>query len=332
MKKPFTTIDILGLIVILTLLLGILSTYLNWGWISVVFSMFLPLFFILNLLLSIYGLLKKKYFYSIGVVCFLLCFSFFYRISTPTKLKSTEKTIQIVSYNTRGFSYNYNGKKTQINLIHFLDSIQPDILVLQESNYPITRKFKAYKYNFNDLRLKKGKSLLSIYSKFPILNTGYIDFPNTKNNAIYADILVQKDTIRLYNLHLQSHRLTSESLKVNTHVYNNLFEKVSHTLQQQINQSKMVRSHIDASSKKVIVCGDFNSPQYALPYKIIKQDLHDSFIEKGNGLGTTYSLKGFSLRLDYILTDDAIEVLNHTNFNVNLSDHEPVLVDFRIRS
>ncbi|WP_299782674.1 endonuclease/exonuclease/phosphatase family protein [uncultured Formosa sp.] len=332
MKKTFNTIDIIGLIITLTLLIAILSSYFNWGWISVIFSIFLPLIGIVNIVLCVYGLLKKKYLYLIGTACYLLCFSFFYRVSKVTSLKSSNITTRIVSFNTKGFSYNYNGEETRTRLIKFLDSIQPDILVLQESNYPVTRKFKAYKYNFNDLRLKKGKSLLSIYSKFPIVNTGYIDFTNTKNNAIYADILVQNDTIRIYNLHLQSHQLTSKSLEINKVIYNNLLEKVSLTLQKQINQSRIVRRNIDKTAKKIIVCGDFNTPQYALPYRILKQDLQDSFIEKGNGFGTTYSLKGFPLRLDYFLMDKKIEVLNHINFNVNLSDHEPILVDFKIRS
>lgn len=317
------------ILVILILLIGILSTYFNWGWVSVVFSITLPLLFIVNVLVGIYGAFKRKYFCLIGAVCYLLIFHVIYTFSNASTYKSIDD-IRILSFNTRGFSYNYNGENTRPNLIRFIDTLQADIVVLQESNFPITRKFQDYPYNFNDLRLKKGKSLLSIYSKYPIVHSGYIDFPNTRNNAIYTDIVVHNDTIRLYNVHLQSHQLNKSALQIDNDTYKNLFQKVSHTFQIQVEQSEMIRNHRDSTSYKTILCGDFNTPQYALPYRILKQDLSDSFLEKGHGLGTTYNLKGFPLRLDYILTDQSIEILNHENFNVNLSDHEPVLVTIKL--
>ncbi|MDW5289371.1 endonuclease/exonuclease/phosphatase family protein [Formosa sp. PL04] len=300
-----------------------ISTYLNWGWVSVLFSIVLPVLFILNFLMAFYGFTQRKYGYSISILIFLLLFNVFYKFSPFTTIENKE-SLSILTFNTKGFSANLKDKTISSNIMKFLDSVQADIIVLQESNYPIIRKIKNYNYNFSDLRLKKKKSLLTIYSKFPIINTGYTDFPDTKNNGIFADILIKNDTVRLYNLHLQSHQL-SENL-----IEQNPFKKLNNTLNQQLNQAIIVKKSMNSTSNKIIVSGDFNATQYSEPYKILKEDLNDSFIERGQGLGITYKLKSYPLRIDFVLMDYQIEIITHKNFKLNLSDHEPVLVTFKL--
>jgi len=58
---------------------------------------------------------------------------------------------------------------------------------------------------------KKVKYGQAIFSKFPIVKSGSIEFPNTANNAIYADIVKGSDTIRIYNVHLQSLRIAANN-------------------------------------------------------------------------------------------------------------------------
>ena len=94
----------------------------------------------------------------------------------------------------------------------------------------------------------------------------------------------------------------------------------------------MVKNEANTCNKKVIICGDFNSTQFSLPYKILKKGLIDSFISKGNGLGTTYSLYHYPLRLDYFLVDKNIDIVSHKKFDLNLSDHEPILIKLKSRT
>ena len=78
-----------------------------------------------------------------------------------------------------------------------------DIVCLQEFHnkkegafsYP----YKYFKYNSTTNRV--GQAILS---KYPIINNGSLNFSRYGNNAIFADIVKGKDTIRVYNLHLQS--------------------------------------------------------------------------------------------------------------------------------
>ena len=54
--------------------------------------------------------------------------------------------------------------------------------------------------------------------------------------------------------------------------------------------------------------------------------MKDSFREEGQGWGTTFIRNIISARIDFILTDaEAIEVLEHRNYDLRVSDHLPVM-------
>ncbi len=178
--------------------------------------------------------------------------------------------------------------------------------------------------------VKANKSLLAIYSKYPIINKGYIDFPDTVNNAIYADIKVQTDTIRIYNAHLQSFVFAPHIIANKYNDYNYL-TSLNNTITRQVEQANLIKNHADKSNNKIIICGDFNSTPYSRPYRILKNGLNDSYVSNGNGFGTTYKRLYYPLRLDYFLYDKQIEVISHKNFDLNLSDHEPIYISFKIK-
>ena len=62
----------------------------------------------------------------------------------------------------------------------------------------------------------------------------------------------------------------------------------------------------------------------------MKNNKKDTFIERGKGFGSTYELFNYPFKIDHILVDEAFEVVSHKNFNINLSDHEPVLVEIKL--
>ncbi len=129
---------------------------------------------------------------------------------------------------------------------------------------------------------------------------------------------------------MQSFGIELNSAKQNNNKFNNFLKKINNSLTKQIKQAKLVKNSTINCDYKVIICGDFNSTPYSLPYRILKDNLIDSFKSKGSGLGTTYSLFNYPLRLDYFLVDPSIQIDNHQNFNLNLSDHEPILMNFQI--
>ncbi len=332
MKNILKIINLIAVFSTIILLIGILSSYLNFGIFAVIFSVLLPVLFLLNICFSVIGFWNKKYYYATGFILFLICFNFFFRLPIGAVTSQSFNTISILSYNVRGFNSgdDINDSKISSKILNFINNKNADILVLQESSYIESRGIKDYPYKFLGYREDKEKELLAIYSKYLILNTGYIDFPNTLNNAIYVDIKINSDTTRIYNIHLQSFSVELNSGKDKNNRYTSVFERINNGLSKQIQQAKLVKREINNCDKKVIICGDFNSTQFSLPYRILKKELKDSFISKGVGLGTTYSLFHYPLRLDFILLDQSLEIIKHENFDLNLSDHEPILMKFNI--
>jgi endonuclease/exonuclease/phosphatase family metal-dependent hydrolase len=107
-----------------------------------------------------------------------------------------------------------------------------------------------------------------------------------------------------------------------------LFKKVSHAFQKQVEQAKVVDTHLASSPYKTILCGDFNNGQYSNVYRIIKGNLQDTFLEAGNGYGHTYIFHGLPFRIDFIFASDSLAVKSHVNYDVEYSDHFPVMASF----
>ncbi len=332
MKLKLTRIDkILG-VTLLVFVIGIISSFLDFGIISVFFSVTMPILFVINSALAIYYVFRKKYFHLIGVIIFLLCYNFFFQFSISTDIK-TKDSISVISYNVRSFKQPVHGdskKNAPTEIKKLVDSINPDILVLQESAYKEGVKIKGYPHIFLGYQKNVHKSLLAIYSKYPIINKGYIDFPNSINNAIYADLIIQLDTVRIYNTHLQSFVFSPHIIVNKYNDYSYLYN-LNNTIAKQVEQARLIKNHADKSNNKVIICGDFNATPYSQPYRILKKELNDSYVSKGNGFGATYTRIYYPLRLDYFLSDNGIEVLSHKNFDLNLSDHEPIYIKFKIK-
>ena len=204
------------------MILGIISSFINIGLLSVFFSVSMPFIFILNVVFAVFGIFKKKYFYSIGVLLFFVFFDFFFQFY-KIEDSGPENHVSILTYNVGAFLQSdfkdSNGSATS-EFVKFTNSVNADILVFQESPNIDWNKIEGYPYIFLGYRQGIGKSLQTIYSKYPIVNKGYIDFPNTQNNAMYADIKIKEDTIRVYNSHLQSFIINRKILARNFDDYN----------------------------------------------------------------------------------------------------------------
>jgi len=331
MKRKFITINKLSKIALFTLIVGILSSYFNFGVVTVFFSVVLPILFLINSVFAIRGIFKKKYIYLIGISLFLILYSFFFQFSFNTSLNAKDN-ISLVTFNVRSFKQAVTGSSKEnafTEIKKFVDSLNPDILLLQESDYKKGMNISGFSHTYIGRRENIEKSPMAIYSKYPIINTGFVDFPNTLNNAIFADIKIKQDTVRVYNTHLQSF-IFAPHIIVNKYDDFNYLSNLNNTYSRQVEQAKLVKNHASKSKHKVIICGDFNATPYSKPYRILNKGLNDSFVSNGNGFGATYTSLKYPLRLDYFLSDKKIEVLSHTNFDLNLSDHEPIIIKFKL--
>lgn len=284
---------------------------------------------ILNVLFFIYWLigLKKQLILSL-LVLFLGYFSFgsLYKFSSSKKVESSEN-FKVMNYNVRLFDlYDWIPESnTETKILEFIKNEAPEILSVQEYHPHKKIDLSFFKYKYLKLSGKKVQSGQAIFSQFPIVNSGSIEFPNTANNAIFADVVKGVDTIRIYNIHL-------ESLHINTNVENlknedseRLLNRVSTKFKMQQFQTELFLKHKRTCNYKMIVCGDFNNTAFSYVYRKIKGELNDTFKEAGNGFGRSYDFKFFPIRIDFILSDEAFAVNGFTSYNEHYSDHYPIM-------
>lgn len=309
-----------------------------------VVSLVVQFLVLLNLIFVLYWVLRKRRQFLLSGVLLVLWYLFlgpFYRFSNEQKETTddgTSTTLSIMTFNARSFNELKQLDVENIDslICNFVTKQNPDILCFQETHYAMksNNALNQYKYKFVDFIYGKhtGKVIQSVYSKFPFIKIDSIDFPGSSNNAIYADVLFRKDTVRVYNIHLQSFRIVPGLNTIKNEESSRLFSKSRRVMLKQYEQANLIRENMAMTSYKKILVGDFNNTQYSNIYRIIKGDMKDSYVEKGSGFGMTYDFLGFPLRIDYILTDPAFEVVSHTNFDEKLSDHYPVMATLRLSS
>lgn len=218
---------------------------------------------------------------------------------------------------------------------HYLqENGNPDLLCTQETSgkfYRLLAQKMGYEYTFN---LKKGTVILS---RYPIEAGGDIQFGNTANSTLWADIRVNDKLIRLYNVHLQSNKVTQTTEKVidkgelaveeTWQDIGSVLDKVGNATGIRAEQAQRLRQHILACNHPVIICGDFNDTPNSYVYSLLSEGLHDTFRDKGLGLGTTFAGVLPMLRIDYVLAEKSFSTFScRVGRDSDFSDHYPVFV------
>lgn len=259
----------------------------------------------------------------------------FFQWSFPEK---HEDALSVMTFNIKSLLHKKDlTRADNFNDIEaFIKEQKPDIICLQEIYWADMTMLHPYG--------TKNGSTYSISSKYPIINEGsfIIDQEKKYVRNIFADILYKEDTIRVYNLHLESYKFSKE----NYEVINNLdeylldskpgfgagilstFKKLNFGYIAKGKQVSLIEKHIAESPYPVIVCGDFNDIPHSNAYHRLSKNLNDSFKAKGQGFGGSMNTISIPLRIDHVLYSDAFHCLNHTVFRENLSDHQPIVVEF----
>lgn len=295
-------------------------------------SLTVPLLVLVNFLFLLYWLMvsPKKISLSFTVLAvgyFVLGSFLVFNESTTTNSKDE---LKIMSFNVQGFNELdvMNEPNLGEAIVDFFKRENPDVICIQEFSRVWYKKLKQQYPYFSQTPYLAQKTKQGILSKYPIITEGSLDFPDSWNNAIFVDIKYNKDTVRVYNLHLESLKVRPRSIKRERS--DRLLGRLRNSFAKQQEQADLIRNHMDLVNYKKIVCADFNNTQYSYAYNAVKNDMKDSFEEKGFGYGRTINFWKFPLRIDFILTDPGIEVLEHENYNVKLSDHEPIMATLRI--
>jgi len=239
-------------------------------------------------------------------------------------------------------------KSHREKIFSILVSEKPDIICMQEFYYSGANKEELindlekslklpYSYQKNYFRSNSKINTLIIFTKFPILNKGFVKNNDGRVLLIYTDLKIYNDTVRLVNMHMQSFKFQQEDLDFVkefgksgikddiTEGSKNIVKRLHSAYILRADESKVFEKFAKKSKFPLIVCGDFNDTPASYTYHTVSDNLEDSFVKSGSGIAKTYIESMLPLRIDYILYDDDFKSCNYkTHEAYHLSDHYPV--------
>lgn len=266
------------------------------------------------------------------------------------KSESISTDIKVLTYNIQNFSERENKPvvtSTRSKVLDFLDNENADIICLQEYHSTnrnlyepikdIRDTLKMTSYYYESYYNPKYNQLLGLvtFSKYQAVNKGKLKFEGSRAFGIYTDLVINNDTIRVFNIHLASIKLLPSDLDfvINPEAENteefksqasNIYYKLIQAYSLREKQMEYLCNIIEKTDTKIILCGDFNDTPTSWVYRQIRNYLSDTFVSKGSGISRTYAGPIPFLRIDYILTSEGFETKSYDRIKINMSDHYPV--------
>jgi len=320
-------------------------------WFTVFFGLAYFPILVLNIVLSFAWFFSSKKMFVAMLVVLLLG----YEAHTATfalgkqNTKSNNGEIRLVTYNVKGFDFT-NEQPLREPIMEAIAYCEADILCLQEFN---TYHNKAGEPdNLNEIKKSTGLSHhyyhksyenkkktrsygLIIFSRFPVISSGQVEYPSISkmNTTIWADVIVNSDTMRIYSSHLQSNQLTHSDFEFigKTETGDTLgFDsrrvagKFKNSYTMRAGQVDSIRKAMDNSPYPMVIAGDFNDTPVSYTYRTISAGMDDAFLKCSRGIGATY-IPFPLVRIDYILySPDLISARSYQRIRVKGSDHSMV--------
>ncbi len=353
LKLTRTLLYIFSYVLTAALLLSYLSVFIppDKCWIPAFFGLAFPYLLTTNIFLLVYWLVRLKKESIVLLVVILLGWnplSHFYRLPVPhhenRDMPHDVKKISVMTFNVRLFNIFTTGKveRPADKIIKFLKKNRPDILCLQEfytdpPRLPEQKIIQSLNYPYHYISYieeghRNARYGLIVFSRYPMLNKKNIRFANSFNQSQSCDLVIGKDTLRLFNNHLQSTRLIKKEIRLDE------FNQEGETIREvkdisvrlrtafikRAKQARILKQHIRQSPYPVLVCGDFNDTPVSYTYHLLSGNLADAFVESGSGFGKTYHGLFPSFRIDYVLHDRQWRAITYHTYHNRLSDHFPV--------
>lgn len=278
----------------------------------------------------------------------------FYRpgIFVKSKKIKEETSFKIMSYNCRLFDfYNWSENKKSRNIImQMLKDENPHIICFQEffdsdeigfRNIKMIDKSLGKYYSHTEFPIvlrKKDRYGMATFSRHPIVRKKVIRNNYSKMNmCLVSDIVIEKDTIRLFNVHLQSVRFNAAEFKFLQNVEEGdanqriittkqILKRLRDGFVKRKTQVDAIVEELEKSPYPVVFCGDFNDTPASYAYRQISNHLDDAYRISGTGLSSTYVGPIPFLRIDFIMhQQDLIQSANYRVIRNQISDHYPIV-------
>ncbi len=271
-----------------------------------------------------------------------------------------DASLSVMSYNVRVFDrYQWSadslgGEK----ILSLIEDHSPDILCLQEfglssrsgvNKDKVMQSFRSYPYQyivFDNISQTNAinKQGLAIFSRYKLGNKHVVGVNSKGKYAIACDAYIANDTVRIYNIHLNSinlppfnsgQNLIRQLLSLECEEKRKYVSQITQSLKDaaviRSKQVDIIQASMATYQGTSIVCGDFNAPPCSYAYHQVKSKLKDAYVSRGLGQGSTFHGKYPASRIDYILHSKTYETLFFKRIAKGMSDHYPIMAYLRKR-
>ncbi len=355
---------VLNLLAAIVFLLAVIAPYLNPAqWWPLAFAgLGFAIVLTLLVLFVIFWIVVKPRYVLISIVALLIGWKgvavfFSFHTSGQFAVAKPKTTLRVLSWNVARFielRRNKNeGSQTRLKMFEQIKAQNADVLCMQEFFHATDKRyynnidtFKAmgypyFYYSWDGDGHKQWYGQV-IFSRYPIIDSGIVHYPRPglPESLINADILFGEDTIRIFTTHLQSVQFKKEDYKSLQEIKNrddsllqnskSIFSKLKRGFIYRAQQADIVKQISGNSPHPYIITGDFNDVPNTYTYFTIRGKLQDAFLEKGFGVGRTYSGISPTLRIDYILATGHFKVQQFLRIPKKLSDHYMLVADLQL--
>ena len=322
-------------------------------------GLFYQVVYVVNVACALWWVVRWKRTFFASVVVLLVgahSIGLFYRSDARTEVGTVERSrndLVVATYNVMNFGNPATGEDDAGDyqqVLEWLNSQGAHIVCLQEAHFSSSRSFGDFRnglrkmsYGFFvnakvDSEEQNTGSGYAVLSSYPIVRHSVVERGETNIGGVWADIKIDRDTIRVFNLHLQSTGITntdrtdtlSPQILDDTMARAKLAkitDKLVGNYRVRALQAEVVARAIEESPHAVVVCGDFNDTPVSYAYhQILSEGLVDTFVERGRGVEFTFKGLYDLFRIDYILSEkESFDVKRYNSFDLDYSDHKPVV-------
>ncbi len=276
--------------------------------------------------------------------------------------KKEKGHIRVMSWNVEHFDileHKTHPEKKQ-EMIDLINEMNPDVACFQEMvasdsalrainylpDFVSQLKMSGYYYSYNkklDFDAKHRFGII-VFSKLPMVHKETVSLdPNNYNSIFqYVDVVKNTDTIRVFNIHLQSLKFSADNIlyiedptmtnERDLEKSKNVLAKFKVGFLKRKKQSDFIKNVMNQSPYPLVVCGDLNDVPNSYAYHTVGKGLVNAFAQKGSGIGKTFDGISPTLRIDNIFSSPTLAVQQFTTIRKRLSDHFPIVADLSIEA
>lgn len=250
------------------------------------------------------------------------------------------RNVLVLSYNVASLTAEPTEMFDGYKAVDYITSSGADIICLQECPKSgavynlLTQRADSMDYHV------QNEVGLCIISRWPFIGDATYKTEGAFGNGTLAwRIDMDGDTVLVINNHLQSNGISNEDKAVYSDAIDTydkdkmkdsgkrLFSRLTKAAAKREEQTdtvcQLIRRHPGHS---IIATGDMNDTPISYTCQQIGGLLKSAFRESGNGLGISFTGKGFPVRIDHIfVSEDWQTDSTHVDGSIVASDHRPIL-------